>query len=392
MILERDYYLEKLKKLIKHYPVTALIGARQTGKTTLARMIAEEKKKEGEAVHYFDLELPTHLKSLDEPQQVLENLTGLIIIDEIQRRPDLFPILRVFSDRRPLPARFLVLGSASGELLRQTTESLAGRIAYVELPGFGITEIDPKDQNKLWIRGGFPESYLAENDELSLFWREQFIQTFLQRDIPSLGIKVEGMKLWRFWQMAAHYHGQIWHNSEIGRSLGINDKTIKSYLDLLTDTFMVRQLLPWHENVGKRVVKASKFFIRDSGIFHMLLNLRSFEELQKNPKLGASWEGFAVEQIIQLSNQGKNVYFWSTHGGAEMDLVINFGERRFGFEIKYADAPSKTKSMSVAIEDLSLEKVFVIYPGKERYGLSEKIEVIPLIQVPKVFEDIRLLA
>ncbi len=384
-ILKRTSYLSKLKKLIKHYPVTALIGARQTGKTTLARIIAEERKKDGEPVHYFDLELPTHLKRLDEPQQALENLTGLIVIDEIQRRPELFPILRVFADRKPLPARFFVLGSASGVLLKQTTESLAGRIAYVELPGFGITEIHPKDQEKLWIRGGFPSSFLAEDDELSFFWREQFIQTFLERDIPSLGIKVEPMQLWRFWQMAANYHGQIWHNAEIGRSLRISDKTIKSYLDLLTDTFMVRQLSPWYENIGKRIVKAPKFFIRDSGILHTLLNLRNIEDLQKNPKLGASWEGFALEQIIQLSNQGRNVFFWSTHGGAEMDLVINYGGKRFGFEIKYADAPSTTKSMHIAINELSLEKVFVIYPGKERYSLTEKIEVLPLLHVHDLF-------
>lgn len=387
-ILERAYFLEKLRKLIKHYPVTALIGARQTGKTTLARVIAEEKRSEGEPVHYFDLELPTHLRRLDEPQQALENLTGLIVIDEIQRRPELFPILRVFADRRPLPARFLVLGSASGVLLRQTTESLAGRIAYVELPGFGITEIDPGDQDKLWIRGGFPDSFLAEDSELSFFWREQFIQTFLERDIPSLGIKVESMQLWRFWQMAANYHGQIWHNAEIGRSLKMSDKTIKSYLDILTDTFMVRQLFPWYENVGKRVVKAPKFFIRDSGILHMLLNLRNIEDVQKNPKLGASWEGFALEQIIQLSNQGRNVYFWSTHGGAEMDLVMNYGGKRLGFEVKYADAPSTTKSMHIAIENLSLEKVYVIYPGKERYSLTEKIDVVPLIEVAGLFTQI----
>lgn len=384
MLLERPYYLHKLRKLIQNFPVTALIGARQTGKTTLARIIAEETKH-SQDVHYFDLELPTNLKRLEEPQLALENLKGLIIIDEIQRKPDLFPLLRVFSDRRPLPARFLVLGSASGVLLRQTTESLAGRIAYVELPGFGITEINPENQDKLWIRGGFPDSFLAKDEELSFFWREQFIQTFLERDIPSLGIKVEPMLLWRFWQMAAHYHGQIWHHSEIGRSLKIHDKTVKSYLDLLTDTFMVRQLLPWHENVGKRVVKAPKFYIRDSGILHTVLNLRNLEDVQKNPKLGASWEGFALEQVIQLSQQGKHAFFWATHGGAEIDLIINHRGKLWGFEFKYADAPSSTKSMYIAINDLSLEKIFVIYPGKESYMLSEKIEVLPLMQVPNLF-------
>lgn len=384
-LLQRPSYLERLKKLIKNYPVTALIGARQTGKTTLARMIAEEKKGEGEEVHYFDLELPTHLKRLDEPQQALENLQGLIIIDEIQRRPDLFPILRVFSDRRPLPAKFLVLGSASGVLLKQTTESLAGRIAYVELPGFNINEVSPQNQEKLWIRGGFPPSFLAEDEDLSLLWREQFIQTFLERDIPALETKIQPMQLWRFWQMAAHYHGQIWHHSEIGRSLGINDKTIKHYLDILTDTFMVRQLLPWYENVGKRLVKAPKFYIRDSGIFHMLLNLKNINAIQTHPKLGASWEGFALEQIIELSGQGKNVFFWSTHSGAEIDLLINHQGKRWGFEFKYADAPSSTKSMHSAIDSLSLEKLFVIYPGKEPYFISEKIEAVPLSNVQNLF-------
>lgn len=370
---------------MRNFPVTALIGARQTGKTTLARIIAEAHR-ETEPVHYFDLELPTNLKILEEPQLALENLKGLIIIDEIQRKPDIFPLLRVFSDRRPLPARFLVLGSASGTLLRQTTESLAGRIAYIELPGFGLTEVDHQNQERLWVRGGFPESYLAENEETSFFWREQFIQTFFERDIPSLGVKVESNLLWKFCQMAAHYHGQIWHHSEIGRSLQINDKIIKSYLDLLTDTFMIRLLYPWYVNVGKRIVKAPKFFIRDSGMLHTLLNLKTYDELQRNPKLGASWEGFALEQIIQLSQQGKHAYFWATHGGAELDLIINHRGKLWGFEIKYADAPSTTKSMHIAIKDLSLEKLFVIYPGKDRYALSENIEVVPLMQIPNLFD------
>lgn len=270
-------------------------------------------------------------------------------------------------------------------LLRQTTESLAGRIAYVELPGFGITEIDPQNQSKLWVRGGFPDSFLAKDEELSFFWREQLYSNLFRTRYSFFRYQGRTYGPMAFLANAAHYHGQIWHHAEISRSLNINDKTIKSYLDLLTDTFMVRQLLPWYENVGKRVVKAPKFYIRDSGILHTVLNLRNLEDVQKNPKLGAGWEGFALEQVIQLSQQGKHAFFWATHGGAEIDLIINHRGKLWGFEFKYADAPSSTKSMHIALNDLSLEKIFVIYPGKERYSLSEKIEVLPLMQIPILF-------
>lgn len=366
------------------FPVTALVGARQTGKSTLAKMIAKSFRKEGD-VHYFDLELIADLKILEQPQQVLENLKGLIIIDEVQRRPDLFPLLRVLSDRRPLPARFLVLGSASGELLKQTSESLAGRIGYIELPGFSIVEIDFKAYRKLWVQGGFPESFLAPTEKVSFLWRQQFIRTFLERDIPSFGIKIEPMQLWRFWQMAAHYHGQIWNHSEIARSLQVSDKTVKGYLDVLTHTFMVRQLAPWYNNTGKRIVKSPKFFIRDSGLLHALLNLTSLEEVQRHPKLGASWEGFALEQVIELSGQAQNVFFWATQGLAEMDLVMNMHGKLWGFEIKYADAPSATKSMRLAMESLKLDKVYVVYPGDKGYLLEENIQVVPLKEAPSLF-------
>lgn len=379
-LIKRESYLKVLRKNLKNYPVTALLGARQTGKTTLARVIMEEFIEQGELVHYFDLELPSDLQSLWEPQQALQGLHGLVIIDEIQRKPDLFPLLRVLSDRRPLPAKFLVLGSACGKLMRQTSESLAGRIAYLELPGFNITEVNENEGQKLWLRGGFPQSFLADDDEDSFKWRQNFMKTFLERDIPSFDIKIPSMDLWRFLQMAAHYHGQLWNNSEIGRSLQISDKTVKHYLDIFTETFIVRQLSPWYENLGKQIVKSRKFYIRDPGLLHYLLNVTTQEELLRHPKLGASWEGFALEQLIELSGESHNAFFWNVYKGAEIDLIINLKGKRWGFEVKYSDAPSPTKSMHTAIDALGLEHLFVVYPGTRKYYLGERIEAIPLTE------------
>lgn len=284
--------------------------------------------------------LPSDLQSLQEPQHALQGLHGLVIIDEIQRKEDLFPLLRVLSDRRPLPAHFLVLGSASGKLMRQTSESLSERIAYLELPGFNITEVEVYENEKLWLQGGFPRSFLAENNEVSFKWRQNFMKTFLEKDIPSFGIQISSTQLWRFLQMAAHYHGQLWNNSEIGRSLQISDKTVKYYLDIFTETFLVRQLSPWYRNVGKQVSKPHKFYFRDSGILHTLLNLSNKEELLRHPKLGASWEGFALEQLIELSGGAPNIYFWNAYKGAEIDLILSIKGKLWGFEAKYSDAPT----------------------------------------------------
>lgn len=384
MKIEREDFLEKVKEAIKNNPVTGLVGSRQSGKTTLAKEIAQNFSKNG-PMHYFDLEHPEHLQSLENPFRALEALEGLIVIDEVQRKPDLFPILRVLADRDPLPAKFLVLGSASGELLKQSSESLAGRIEYIELPGFGIEEIEATAYNQLWLRGGYPRSFLTETAEQSYRWREQFIQTFLERDIGAFGAKVSPTQLWRFWQMIAHYHGQTCNYSEIGRSLGISHNTVKNYLDLLTDTFMVRQLAPWFENIGKSMVKSPKIYIRDSGLLHNLLAIKSMEELRGHPNLGASWEGFALEQIIRKSGQSRNVFFWSTHGGAEMDLILNIRGERWGFETKYTDAPRSTKSMIVSLESLQLNRIYVVYPGRQAYFIKDQIEAIPLIDLHRVF-------
>lgn len=375
-LIERENYLQILRESINNYPVTALLGARQTGKTSLARVIMQEYRDAGQKVHYFDLELPSDLQSLQEPQQALQGLEGLVIIDEVQRKEDLFPLLRVFSDRQPLPARFLVLGSASGKLMKQTSESLSGRISYLELPGFNISEVE--EYEKLWLRGGFPRSFLAQSNEISFKWRQNFIRSFVEKDLPSLGIEVSFMQLWRFLQMAAHYHGQLWNHSEIARSLQITDKTVKHYLDIFTETFLVRQLSPWYGNIGKRITKSPKFYIRDCGILHALLNITEKEELQRHPKLGISWEGFALEQLIELSGEGQNVYFWNVYKGAEMDLVLNIKGKLWGFEMKYADAPTCTKSMYTAREELGLEHLFVVYPGTRNYYLGEKIDAVPL--------------
>lgn len=367
------------------FPVTALVGSRQSGKTTLAKQITQELLQNGESVTFFDLEDPEDLIRLDNPKRMLEPLKGLIVIDEVQRKPDIFPLLRVLSDRQPLLARFLVLGSASGNLLKQTSESLAGRINYIELPGFGIDEIEGSLVDQLWVKGSYPRSFLAPTETESFAWRESFIQTFFEKDMGLLGIRVPPIQLWRFWQMAAHYHGQIWNHSELARSLGVSHTTIKNYLDLLTDTFMVRQLPPWFNNMGKTVVKSPKFYIRDSGLLHAIFNIWSMDDLRKHPKLGASWEGFALEQIIRLSSQNKNIFFWATHSGAEMDLIVNMRGELWGFEVKFADAPKKTKSLSVAIKDLQLTRTYIVYPGKNAYFIDDNIQVIPLMDLNTIF-------
>lgn len=372
-----------LLKLLRQFPVVALLGARQVGKTTLARAVA---RRRGGHVDYFDLENPTHQARLADPLLALEAVRGLVIIDEIQRQPELFPVLRVLADRPRTPARFLLLGSASPELLRQSSESLAGRIAYRELDGFALKDVGAANADRLWLRGGFPCAYLARTLAASDGWRREFIRTFLERDLPQLGITIGATTLRRFWTMLAHYHGQVWNASEFGRSFGVADTTVRGYLDILTAAFVVRQLPPWHANIAKRQVKAPKVYIRDSGLLHSLLQIRTLNELAGHFKLGASWEGFVIEQIIQhLGARPEECYFWATHAGAELDLLITRGQKRLGFEIKRTSAPHLTPSMRSAQEDLELTRLMVIHAGADTFPLTRRVEALSF---PRLLHDL----
>jgi predicted AAA+ superfamily ATPase len=325
----------------------------------------------------FDLESPVGRQQLATPMTALERLKGLVIIDEIQRKPDLFEILRVLVDRPDSKAQFLVLGSASPELVKGTSESLAGRIGFVDLSGFTLEEVGASKRVRLWNRGRLPRSFLASANAASGDWRQDFIRTLLERDIPQLGITIPSETLRRFWTMVAHYHGQVWNAAEFARSLGASENTARRYLDILSGAYMVRVLPPWFENLKKRQVKAPKIYIRDSGIFHSLLQIATPRDLLGHPKLGASWEGFALEHVLNLVNT-RDAYYWATHGGAELDLLIFASGRRFGFEFKYADAPGLTRSMHVALQDLRLDHLWIVYPGSERYPLHERVTAIPL--------------
>ena len=378
-LIDRKSYRAQIQDSLAQFRITALLGPRQCGKTTLARTFAAGSQS------YFDLEDPLDLARLEAPRQTLGKLAGLVVIDEIQRQPDLFPLLRVLADRPTTPARFLILGSASPSLVRGVSESLAGRVGFVDLSGFDGTEVGFDHLDALWLRGGFPESFLSATDDASFHWRQQFIRTFLTRDIPQLGITIPAEQLRRFWLMIAHYHGQTWNASEIAGSLGVNYKTAQHYLDILTGAFMIRALPPWTENLGKRVRKAPKIYLRDSGLFHALQNIRSLPELQVHPKLGASWEGLALEHTLRvLRAEPGEAFYWSTHGGAEVDLMLVRGGRRWGFEFKYGDAPRTTKSMRVALADLKLQRLFVIYPGEKDYALDDDIQVLPLASVEQL--------
>lgn len=370
--------LHRLRQSVVRNPVTALLGPRQCGKTTLARLFLV-----GRRATYFDLEHPLDAARLEHPLRALESLRGLVVIDEVQQRPDLFPILRVLADRRPLPARFLILGSASFELVRRASESLAGRLGFVEMGGLTLEEVGASRRHTLWMRGGFPRSFLARSHPASQSWRDDFIRTFLERDIPQLGVKIPALTLHRFWTMVAHYHAQVWNGSEIGASLGVSHTTARQYLDLLTGTFVVRQLPPWFENLGKRMVKSPKVYIRDSGLLHALLRIATLQDLQAHPKLGASWEGFALEQILAQAGE-RDAYFWATHAGAELDLLLIRHGKRWGFEIKYADAPRPTKSLRIAQRDLNLQHLWVIYPGNTRYALDEAVDCVGLDDLPEL--------
>lgn len=369
-LVERAQDLEAVAKLMAAFPVTAILGPRQCGKTTLARAF--------NADHSFDLENPRDVARLEQPQLALEDLGGLIVIDEIQRLPDLFPLLRYLVDRG-VDQKYLILGSASRDLIQQGSESLAGRIAFHQLGGFRLSDIGVENATPLWLRGGLPPSFLAATDEVSLVWRRQYISTFLERDIPQLGITIPARTLRRFWTMLSHYHGQILNYSELGRSFGVSDMTVRRYCEILEGAFMIRLLAPWAANVGKRIVRRPKLFLRDSGVLHALLSLASMEQLQSSPKLGASWEGFALECICRvLDREEQELYFWRTHAGAELDLFWQWGGRNWGVECKYQDAPRLTRSMRAALEDLELAGLWVVYPGRTAYRLAENVRVLPL--------------
>lgn len=375
-LVARPLYEERILKGFRNHSAVALLGPRQCGKTTLAREYGESMKK-GTAVHYFDMEDPLDLAKMENPMLTLTELKGLIIIDEIQRRPDLFPILRVLIDKHKQDQYYLILGSASSELIRQSSETLAGRIKYIEVTPFIYEEA--KEMNKLWIRGGFPRSYLAQTNEDSVDWRQSYISTFLERDIPQLGIKVGSAILRRFWTMLTAYHGNLFNASEIGKSLGIAHTTVQHYLDILSGTFMIRQLRPWHENITKRQVKSPKIYFRDSGILHTLMRIENEQSLKDNPKLGSSWEGFSLEQVIRSSQVGaSDCYFWSTYSGAELDLLIFKGDKRLGYEFKFADQPRLTKSMIIAKENLNLDSLTVVHPGDGNFPLAEEVRAIGL--------------
>jgi uncharacterized protein len=382
-MIPRPSPLQRIVDAFRIYPVAALLGPRQCGKTTLARLLAAS-----EPSTYFDLENPVDVRRLSAPLTVLQALSGLVIIDEVQRQPELFELVRVLVDRPENRGRFLLLGSASPDLVRGASESLAGRIGLIDLAGFDLEEVGAEHRDRLWLRGGFPRSFLARDDGLSLRWREDFIRTFLERDIPQLGISVPAETLRRFWTMLAHYHGQVWNAAQLARALGTAENTARRYLDILEGAFMIRVLPPWFENLRKRQVKAPKIYLRDSGILHALLGLADLTQLQSHPKLGASWEGFALELLVGAL-ETRDAYYWATHGGAELDLMVMSRGRRYGFEFKYSDAPGTSRSMRSALADLGLEHLWVVYPGSEAYALDEAISVVPLLEIGSLAARLR---
>ena len=376
-LIERNTDRAILTKYMAVFPVTAILGPRQCGKTTLARTLGAD--------HTFDLENPQDLARLEQPQLALEDLTGLIVIDEIQRMPDLFPLLRYLVDQGK-DRKFVILGSASRDLIRQSSESLAGRIAYFQLGGFRLSDVGPEAVKNLWWRGGLPRSFLAESDDESLLWRNQYIATFLERDIPQLGIAIPARTLRRFWIMLSHYHGQILNYAELGRSFGISDMTVRKYCDILEGTYMVRILQPWSVNTGKRLVKRPKLYLRDSGLFHALQSIETTEQLYTSPRLGSSWEGFALDCVCRtLGKEEGDLYFWHTHAGAELDLFWQARGKNWGVEFKYEEAPRLTRSMKTAFEDLKLERLWVVYPGKKGYDLTENVRTLPLSDIPEAW-------
>lgn len=374
MEIPRTKALKELNHKLKGFPIVAILGPRQCGKTTLANQFAASKPNK--KVHFFDLEDPRDLARLENPALALEPLSGVIVIDEVQHMTELFPVLRVLADTKK-DAKFLILGSASPRLMKRGSETLAGRVAFLELGGFSLNILKTQDMRKLWTRGGFPRSFLARSEAASFEWRENFVRTYLERDIPNLGIQIPTKTLKRFWLMLSHYHGQLLNASELGKSFGAADTTIQRYLDILSSTYLIRQLQPWFYNTKKRLIKRPKIFFRDSGIFHNLIGIANLDQLYIHPKLGASWEGFALEQVIQhFSLNEDEVFFWGVHTGANLDLLFRKKGKFWGVEVKYNEAPTRTKSMISAIDELSLEHLWVIYPGKETYKLDKKITAV----------------
>jgi predicted AAA+ superfamily ATPase len=386
-MVDRKQELETLEGLLSRHPVVGIVGARQVGKTTLARAAVKRSKR---PVTYFDLEDPEDIARLSEPMLALKGLKGLVVIDEIQRHQDLFPVIRVLVDRPRSPTRFLVLGSASPELLRQGSDTLAGRIVYHELKGFSLDEVGTRNYRRLWLRGGFPRAYLARSHAASDEWRRGFVRTFLERDVPQLGITIRSTTLRRFWTMLAHWHGQIWNASEFGRSFGVADTTVRNYLDILTSALVVRQLQPWHENISKRQVKAPKTYIADSGLMHTLLGLETMKDLEGHPKIGASWEGFAIESVVRrLGVTRDQCFFWATHGGAELDLLVVHGRKRLGFEVKRTSAPRLTPSMGIALDDLSLRRLDVIHSGDSTFPLAKGVRALAFSRLLEDLEPLK---
>ena len=382
-MIRRPQQLARLTRLLKENPVVAILGARQVGKTTLAM---ELRKRWKPPCHAFDLEHHADLVRLADPDLALAPLKGLVVLDEIQRMPDLFPLLRVLADRRPIRTRFLILGSASPEMLRQGNETLAGRIAFQTLDGFSLQEVGIKDHSKLWLRGGFPRSFLAPSNSKSEAWRQDFISTFLERDLPQLAIRVSSTTLRRFWTMLAHFHGQIWNASQFARNFGVNHTTIRHYLDILTSSLVVRQLQPWHENLKKRQVKAPKTFLADSGLLHALLGILSKTDLDSHPNLGASWEGFVIAQVTGLLEvRPYECFFWATHTGAELDLLVVRGGKRWGFEVKRTSSPTITPSMRTALTDLKLQRLFVVHAGDHSFDMAKRIRAVAISHLLDVF-------
>ena len=380
-IIERHACLKRIQDGFRVHPIVSILGPRQCGKSTLARLYCRDLAHE-----YFDLEDPIDRRRLDTPMQALEPLRGLVVLDEIQRKPELFELLRVLADRPGQPSRFLILGSASPSIVRGVSETLAGRVGFIDLGGFSLAEIDVADWRKLWMRGGFPRSYLAADEADSYRWRESFVRTFLERDIPQLGITIPADTLRRFWTMMAHYHGQTWNAAELARSIGSSEPTARRYLDLLAGAYMVRVLPPWFENTGKRQVKAPRVYLRDSGMLHTLLELATPRDVERHPRLGASWEGFALGQALDCLG-ASNAYYWAAHGGAEVDLLLHAHGRRYGFEFKHTDAPGGTRSMHAALRELKLERLWVVYPGEKRYPISDRITAFPVALLPTLADS-----
>lgn len=383
MLIERPIAVARVQAAFRVHPAVALLGPRQCGKTTLAHIISEEEPD----VTFFDLEKAVDRRRLETPEQTLSRLTGLVVIDEVQRQPQLFEVLRVLLDRQDSGTRFLLLGSASPSLIKRTSETLAGRVGLVDLAGFDMNEIPPIQWQILWQRGGFPRSFLAPDDSASALWRENFIRMFLEQDIPQLGITIPAESLRRFWSMIAHYHGQLWNAAEFARAMGTSEGTARNYLDILQGAYMLRALTPWYENIKKRQVKSPKIYVRDCGLLHALLELETFDTLSGHPKIGASFEGFVIEQILSILNT-RNASFWATHGGGELDLLVSIAGKRYGFECKYSDAPGATRSMRTAIRDLQLEHLWVVYPGNEDYELDESISVLPVRVLPQRIQSL----